>query len=75
MAEPTWYEKVKKTVIIINGEEWVPKSLLTFDNSVSDSASPKLPSLDDVYDEVSAPEWSGAIRETYYAIQRLGNFA
>ena len=27
MAQPTWHKDNKKTKIIINGEEWVPKTL------------------------------------------------
>lgn len=29
MAKSSWYKDKKETKIIINGEEWVPESLLT----------------------------------------------
>jgi len=26
MAEPTWYENKKETIVIINGERWLPET-------------------------------------------------
>jgi len=63
---------------VANETEQEVRKKLTSDNSdyeVQLKASPKLPSLEDVIDEVSDHVHRETIKETYYAIQRLGNFA
>jgi len=78
MAEPTWYINKKETKIIINGEEWVPSSLLTSHNvcdyAVTPTASPKLPSVEEVMKFNSSLNIDD-VQETLHAIYRLGNFA
>jgi len=78
MARPTWHKDKKETKIIINGEEWSPKSLLTSHNSdyAAASPAPKLPSFDDVMEDC----YDGCmdediIKEVYDSIKKLGNFA
>jgi len=78
MARSTWYKDKNETKIIINGEEWVPSSLLTSynsDYSVQPKAPPKLPSLESINKHIDNCVDPCDVAIVQNAIKELGNFA